>query len=489
MHRVVERTAAVRARQQRQWTWHCASWGLVVGGALGCAAGLVRFAAPEWMPWPMLATLVILAPIAGAAYALVRPCGMRDAAASIDLFCGLKDRMTTALGNLAGDDAESPIRQLQLADAAKHAEGVDPARVAVVQAPRSLRWGLGLTIAAAVIAIVSNPPQPVEAAVSANDVVTAQASRVAEELEELEEFNREEPDAEVNELLQELAALVKQLEEPSMDPREALAKLSEIEAALQQHQAQLVDPQSDAALEQIGEALSLSEAMEAAGQAMSHGELEKAADELAKLDLPKLDAQTERALVEKLAEVEQNTGDGLRRTLREAAAQVAAGLSQGSRSKFREGMEGLAGECRAQSRRKKLSDLLRKQCQCLAECKGECESECKKEGTSNKKGGTSWGLASSTNEPGDKTPRLKGAAEMHITGQESGEGDVDVETMDGPEQSQDAVREYREMAKKYEQLSESVLDSEPIPLGHRQTIRRYFELIRPQNAELDAMAE
>ena len=31
--------------------------------------------------------------------------------------------------------------------------------------------------------------------------------------------------------------------------------------------------------------------------------------------------------------------------------------------------------------------------------------------------------------------------------------------------------------------SESVLDTEPIPLGHRQAIRKYFELIRPQNAE------
>jgi hypothetical protein len=34
-------------------------------------------------------------------------------------------------------------------------------------------------------------------------------------------------------------------------------------------------------------------------------------------------------------------------------------------------------------------------------------------------------------------------------------------------------------------MSEAVLDSEPIPLGHRQTIRRYFELIRPQETGED----
>jgi hypothetical protein len=31
-----------------------------------------------------------------------------------------------------------------------------------------------------------------------------------------------------------------------------------------------------------------------------------------------------------------------------------------------------------------------------------------------------------------------------------------------------------------------VLDSEPIPLGHRQTIRKYFELIRPAGADAAA---
>ena len=36
-------------------------------------------------------------------------------------------------------------------------------------------------------------------------------------------------------------------------------------------------------------------------------------------------------------------------------------------------------------------------------------------------------------------------------------------------------------------MTEAVLDSEPIPLGHRQTIRKYFELIRPSNDEAEAV--
>jgi hypothetical protein len=235
--------------------------------------------------------------------------------------------------------------------------------------------------------------------------------------------------------------------------------------------------------------LSLAQEMQAAGQAMSQGKLDEAAEQLQKLDLPKLDRQTEKALTEKLEQLAKNSGDGAQRQLQEALSQAAQGLSQGNSSKFKDGMQGLAGECKKQGRRNKLSDLLRKQCQCLGECKGECESECKSTGTSNKKGGQNWGLAASTNEPGEKTPLLKGAHQMNLTGQESNQGDVDVETEHTPEARQEAIRQYREKVEKYQQLSESVLDSEPIPLGHRQTIRRYFEMIRPEQAETNAVLQ
>jgi hypothetical protein len=260
-----------------------------------------------------------------------------------------------------------------------------------------------------------------------------------------------------------------------------------MEATLQAKQEQWADPSSEAALQQIGEALTLAEPFQAAGEAMSKGDLEKAADELAKLELPKLDRQTEKALQEKLEQIQQNASQGAQRQLREATSQVAAGLTQGDKSKFKDGVEGLASECKKQGKRRKLSDLLRKQCNCLAECKSECEGECKNQGQSKNKGGKNWGLASSGNEPGDKTALLKTGPQMQITGTESDSGDVDVETMTSPEQQQEAIRQYREKVDKYEQLSESVLDSEPIPLGHRQTIRRYFEMIRPQSSETDAV--
>jgi hypothetical protein len=272
-----------------------------------------------------------------------------------------------------------------------------------------------------------------------------------------------------------------------MDPKEALAKLSEMEAALQEQQERLNQDNIEAALQQVGDALALAEEMQAAGEAMAKGKMEKAAEELAKLELPELDRKTENAVTEQLQLVENQSNGAAKKKLKSAVQKMCQGLSGGDRSKFKEGIEGLAGECKKQGRRKKLSDLLRKQCQCLGECKSECEGACKSAG--NKKGGNNWGLGASGNQPGDKTSKLSTNPKMDIKGQESDQGDVDVETISSEEQSQEAVRQYRRHVEKYEQLSESVLSSEPIPLGHRQTIRRYFELIRPQGQETDEVVK
>jgi hypothetical protein len=480
----------VRGRHQRQWMWLCCSWGLVLGGFVGCLLGAWRGFSEGAIAWLPILLAVLCGPIVGGIYSLVRPRQLREAAVCIDRSCGLKDRVTTALGFITDGRPSVPIRDLQIADAAAHVSKIDPIKVAPINAPKPWFWGLALSLAAVVIGFLTTPEQKAIAAPVTNDVVSSQALRIGDELEELKQFSEEEGDTEVEKLLKELAAKVEELKQPGVDPKEALAKLSEMEAALQQQQQELGDQNIESALKELGEALALAEPLQAAGEAMSNGNMEKAAEELAKMEMPKLDRKTEKALTEKLAQqAKKNDGKGNQRALREAMEQVSQGLTQGDRSKFKSGMQGLASECKKQGQRKKLNDLLRKQCECLSECKGECESECKNTADSNKKGGKNWGLGRSGNQPGDKTAKLKSGQEMKLTGQESASGDSDIETQSAPEQEQSAVREYRQNAKKYEQLAESALEAEPIPLGHRQTIRRYFEMIRPQNGETDAVLD
>ena len=71
-------------------------------------------------------------------------------------------------------------------------------------------------------------------------------------------------------------------------------------AALEQQQAKFNVSQIDAQLSQMGEALALAEPLAEAGKALAAGQLEKAAEELERLEAPQLDRQTEKAVKEKL---------------------------------------------------------------------------------------------------------------------------------------------------------------------------------------------
>ncbi len=492
MGRVQQCVQAVRERQQQEWLWQCISTGMMIGGGLACLAGFVRLTSAGLVSWAWVVAPLLGGPAGGAVFALWKPRSIRGAAAAIDRTCGLKDRVETAIAFLAGPESDdlSGLRRLQIADAEQHVNSVDPVTVVPINGPRW--WPLALTLSAAAILLLflSATEETLQAAVRGNVVVAAQATRAESELDELKEFARNQPDPEVEKLVRELSEKIEQLKQPGLDPREALAKLSEMEASLQQMQQKLSEAGAEAALQEIGNALSLADAMAAAGQAMSRGDMEKAERALSELDLPQLDRKTEKAITEKLEQVQQNSGAAAAgKSLKDAVSQISQSLSKGDRSQFRDGAKGLAGECRKQGLRKKLSDLLRKQCQCLGECKSECERECRSPSDKVGKGGRKAGQGASGNEPGAKTDKLKSSQKLQLTGQDSGEGEVETETTTAPEQEQDAVRQYRQNVQKYEALSESVLESESVPLGHRQTIRRYFELIRPNDAETDKVKQ
>jgi len=488
MHGIQQRVTNVRNRQQWQWLWQCASWGLLIGGLIATAiAALMVNETVSSQGWIAVAAALVAGPIAGVIAAVLWRRPLHSAAVHIDRTAGLKDRVATAWSFLSRGEL-TPVQQLQIEDAEQHSAAVDATRVAPLRVPGPFPLGVLLSAAALILAFMAPGAQPVIAAI-ADPIVVSQALRLDEELEDLQKFNQEEKDPEVEKLLEQLAETLEQLKQPGVDPKEALAKLSQMEAALEAQQQQLASPQMDAQMKQLGEALSLAEPLASAGQALEQGEFEKAAEELERQELPKLDRQTERSVVEKLDKLKQGAADGSQRKLQEALGQASGGLSGANRKQFQDGMKGLAGQARRHGRRTKLSSLLKKQCQCLSECKGECESACQNKMLTNKKGGNGWGLGYTGNEPGDKTAMLKTSKTMEIKGQESAEGDVDVETVQSSEQKQEAARQYREKVEKYEQLSESVLDSEPIPLGHRQTIRRYFELIRPEAEQVDEVLE
>jgi hypothetical protein len=361
------------------WTLHCAAWGLLAASVLGVIASILRIAgAPGLSPWAIVGILAA-GPVIGAAVAFALCRSFHEAAVAVDRHYDLKDRSATALAFLA-KGVSSPVHELQISDALSHLSRVNPRDVAPWKLPRTLPVAGVLSVLAVALLLVSVGSQKVQAGPETNDVVVAQADRAAEELKELEEFSKEENDPELEKLLKELKVKIDELKQPGVDPKEALAKLSEMQAALQEQQAQLNTPAMDAQFQAVGEALSLAEPLEAAGNALSAGEMEKAAEELEKLEKPELDRQTEKAVTEKLEAAKKQMDKTAMSKLSEAVGNITQGLSSGNGSKFKDGAKGLAGEARKQGKRKKLSDLLRKQCNCLGECKSECEGECKNPG-------------------------------------------------------------------------------------------------------------
>ncbi|HEY2412464.1 MAG TPA: hypothetical protein VGI40_09490 [Pirellulaceae bacterium] len=455
-----------RRQQQLRALWF-AALGLFASAAILVAFVIVR-AISGWHPMTALIWGVAIGgPAIGFIAGSLLRRKWREAAIAVDVCYGFKDRILTALDFL-GRGNINHVQRLAVDDAIEHLNRVNPLQVVPDDSPRVLPSAVVSMAVAILLLVYTTPPTASAKAMVALPEIVDSADRAAEELKSLEEFAREEQDAEIEKLVSELKQAIEQLKQPGIEPREALAKLSAMQSAIEQQQAKFNMGQVDAQLQAIGNSLALASAMAEAGNALSSKQYEKAAEELEKLDLPQLDRQTEKAIKEKLDALARQMQDSGSSSLGATAGELSQGLG-GDGKRFKRSLNRLAMQVRNQAKRTKLNDLLKKQCDCLCECK-----ELK------------WGKAASGNPLGEETPKFGGQYESRLTGRQSDQGEIEVETTHSPEGKQNAQREYRTTYDKYRKISEAVLDSEPIPLGHRQTIRRYFEAIRPTDAETDA---
>ncbi len=85
--------------------------------------------------------------------------------------------------------------------------------------------------------------------------------------------------------------------------------------------------------------------------------------------------------------------------------------------------------------------------------------------------------------PGVECPGDARTIPQDRTERQQGEGPSETETLSTTEAEQIASRGYKERYVKFRKQAEAVLESEPLPLGHRQTVKRYFESIRPESVE------
>jgi hypothetical protein len=485
--RILQGLEPVRRRQLGQRVAHAAVVGLVPSSLAGIGLGLWRWhegvAVSPAVAWPIL----LAGPLLAALVALARRPGWHAAASAIDARYALKDRSATALDFLARPGT-SALHDLQIDDAARHLDGVEPGVAAPFRLPRALPYAMGALFVALSLLAWPLAPRPVQASPTPPlPTVLDEAALIDEDLKQLDELARKEHSKELEALVERLHGKVEELKQPGVDVREARAKMSEMQSAIAAQQAQYNVGLVDAQLSALGDAMTPAPSLEAAGKALMEAKFDKAAEKLDAMEDPALDRKEAKAVQEKMKQVAENMGEVGLGQLGSAASEMSEGLKGDGSGKFRKGSRELARLVQGHNVRRKIKEILELEARKLSECKGRCNGEKTARIRMPSKSNSpteNWGAGISGNVQGAKTDPKANRDRQEITGT-PGDGPSEFETTHSPEGQQLAARGYRAMYQKYRKMSEAVLDSEPIPLGHRQTIRRYFELIRPQNLEAD----
>lgn len=467
---------------------------MIRGGVLGLLAGSAASLAAAAWSWresgniarPASLALLVLGPIVGAAIGAIRRGGWAGAASAVDGGYGLKDRALTAI-DFAHRVDESPMHALQVADAEDHVRDVDPRKVAPIRLPRTLPWAVAAAVAAVALASWPTTVEVKAGPAAPDEAILGVAADAEAGLEELEEESKKVGDEKLKDLVQKLAEKIDEMKQPGVDVKEALAKLSEMQTSVAAQQALYNVGSVDAQMNSLGSALASAQATESAGKALQQEKYEKAAEALEQAD-PQFERKEAKTLKEDLKKAAVAQGEAGLGELSETTQEMADSLEDSQQ--FAESARKLSKLARAQGRRKQIANLLNLLNNNLAECKSNCQKNGGQKVVNRKKSdkpSSSWGRAISGNVDGERTKLDSERNRDQLKGQ-AGEGPSETETTHSPEGRQLASRSYRENYAKARKRTEAALNSEPIPLGHRQTIRRYFELIRPDNDEAEAAA-
>ena len=519
--KILSNLAGVRQRQRYQLGLKAAAYGLLGGASIAFAIALVRGFMGLSIAWEMIAVCLGVVTAVGSVVGLVWKRLWEEAANAVDEHYELKDRAITALEFARGNE-ESPLQQLAIEDAAQHLDKVEPKLVVPMQVPKALPYA----VAASVVAFTMLFWQPIETeTIASPSAPIAGILEVADEIEErikqMEEIAEEQQDEELKDLVERLKKEAEELKQEDVDVRDALAKLSEMQAEIAEKQAQFNEPLTSKNLEELGKALQTTEELREAGKDLEEGKFSEAAQKLSELEnLDELDRREARATSEKIAEIAKNMKEAGLKELSETAERLSKNLKESNKEGACKDCKSLGKKVDKHAKRNAIAQILKKEMDKLNENKSQCQAcqkpgdkECKNCGSAQCKGSkdgqcqskanslaenknpkvsnkptNTWGKGTSGVLNGDKTNLDSKRKFQEITGQ-LGDGESEYEITKNAEGDENAKRGYRDAYKAYKKQSDAVLESEPIPLGQRQTIRRYFELIRPQNGDADEAGE
>jgi hypothetical protein len=471
------------------------SIGLMIGTALALVFAIARpiFAAQTHWGWAI--AIACVGGLVGLVLGAARSRTAESAARLIDQHYELKDRSITTLEFLSSDrnatNENATAKRLQIEEAQSKLQQVDPSECVRIEPwNRPLRWAAGLAAGMfIVLALTRGGVPPVDAQPVLALAVQQSLSLRETMLPELEELAKEHEDPGIEKLLEELREKVDEMESDTLDENDLMATLSEMELSLAEAREAMQLEMTDAALQSLAAAIKPSDALQQAAKALESKEYEKASEELESVDPSKIGDKQRRAVADNLKKMVAKLGQGKNGQLSESIMELAEGLSSKNMKACKKCLSKLASQCKKQGQCKKFGQCMSCQLNRLSQCKGQCRSQCQSNiAKKSDSPSTKAGVASSGQPLGDKATNLDGnRQEQQLTGVQ-GDGASETEIMQAPEAEQNAARAFAGNYDKFRREAEAVLDSEPLPMGVRETVRTYFEAIRPSN-ETDQIEE
>jgi hypothetical protein len=382
--------------------------------------------------------------------------------------------------------------QLQIEDAAEQLVSVQPQAVHPIKLPK-IFWIATSVLAIDLLGIAlvhSDFYQSLgKTEVVEQEVLPLETTVLREEIvgktEELAQQHSTEPA--LRKLADQLEVLMNKFESEKMDAKEMLITLSEMDEALQSALESLQLETMEESMQELAKTLELAEATLSISKALEKGDYAQAASELKILDAAALESLSKperKAMAEQMQSIADNAEKRNQNALKEAAQKMSDALDNSDSESGEAAADALANEVEKYGVRKGIGKEIAKQQMMLGQLKADNEPGNMSGGKGIAKSQTesqNWGRGSAGDPNSGESTNLQGQRQQQtLTGTLTEEGESIKETVDSQEMAAaQSVRQYREQYQQYQKLSEAVLDSEPIPLGQRQIIRRYFESIRP----------
>ncbi len=475
----------VNTRQHRMLLLRYAAVGLLLGSVFGLLLGVARLQGGDVTPLGAIAAAVA-GILGGLLLGWFRTPSWQQSAKAVDAHYQLKDRSVTAV-EFSNKSEVSELHQLQLRDAVHHLVNINAEDVVPFHVPRLLPIAAVAFAAVTALAVVPVVHRNAGAkTLPPLEIVVDEAEYLEKTMvEDLKQISEEADETKIEKLAEQLEALLQEMKEEGVDKREALAKLSEMQAAVAAAQSEFNMDLIDAQFNAIGDAIKAAASMQSAADALQEGDYDKASEKLENIDVASITQKEAKSVAKDLKKLSKQMADAGLEQLSEATSELAKGLEKGLEKgegdECASATRKLAKLSRNYSLRKKVGESLGRQLSRLSESKENCSQDGARAETKQLNPSNSWGRGTGGEPLGAESTQIIGTRhEERVTGT-AGEGPSEREVTHSPEGREAAMRQPHQVFKEYRKQAEEVLQSEALPLGHRQTIRHYFESIRPRN--------